>query len=150
MKIFNQNKFKTLVKTLSSFWINLICLGFVIWQTIKCMTKFNENPQGASVSLKKSANLSFPAITVCGSFGKDEYGVELGYNETHLKDVCGFSRYFLSLVFLSTSLQHMIKNRALCSFEVIHSDSQHSADIQLVRNLKLAILFLRCSLSKIT
>ena len=62
------------------------------------MTKFIEKPQAVSVSMKKSASVSFPEITVCGSFGKDEHGNELGgYNETYLKDVCGFSRYFLSL-----------------------------------------------------
>ena len=53
------------------------------------MTKYILKPQGTTVSMKNSANLSFPAISVCGSFGKDGYGNDLGFNETYLQNVCG-------------------------------------------------------------
>ena len=80
--------FKKVFRTLISNWINGVCLGFVIWQTIQCMTKYIQKPQGSTVSMKKSADLSFPTISVCGSFGKDS-GTEMGLNETYLQNVCG-------------------------------------------------------------
>ena len=85
-------KMKKAICTVLLCCVNGLCLGFVVWQTIKCTTKYIHKPQVTVVSLKDSVDLPFPAITICGSFGKDEHGVELGYNETHLKDVCGFSR----------------------------------------------------------
>ena len=53
------------------------------------MTKYIENPKGTEISMKKSANVSFPAITVCGSYGKDDEGDDMGFNETYLQNVCG-------------------------------------------------------------
>ena len=64
-------------------------MAFVIWQTIQCMEKYIDKPQATKISMKKSGNLSFPAITICGSFGKDEYGYEWGLNITYLQSVCG-------------------------------------------------------------
>ena len=73
-----------------SYWMNGFCLGFVIWQTIKCMTKYVEKPKGTEISMKQSANVPFPAITVCGIFGKDEIsGLDMKFNETYLQNVCG-------------------------------------------------------------
>ena len=66
-------------------------MGFVIWQTMKCMTKYIDKPKGTEISMKKSANMAFPAITVCGSFGKNEHG-KMGLNETYIKNVCGNMR----------------------------------------------------------
>ena len=69
--------------------VNGLCLGFVVWQTIKCTTKYIHNPQVTIVSLKDSVNLPFPAITICGSFGKDDdHHHEMRYNATYLQDVC--------------------------------------------------------------
>ena len=53
------------------------------------MDKYIDKPQGTAISMKKSANLPFPGITICGSFGKDEEGDEMGLNETYLQNVCG-------------------------------------------------------------
>ena len=53
------------------------------------MTKYIQKSQGTTVIMKKSANLSFPAITICGSFGKDIDGNDMGLNETYLQNVCG-------------------------------------------------------------
>ena len=99
MKVINPYKFKKFVRTFLCSCINGICLGFVIWQTIKCMIKFIEKPKGTEVSMKKSANLSFPAITVCGLFGKDVNGDDMGLNETYLQNVCGLRYYSVVLIF---------------------------------------------------
>ena len=89
MKVFHRNKFKKVFRTFILYGINLSCLGFVIWQIIQCMTKYIQKPQGTSISMKKSASLSFPAISVCGLFGKDEDKDDMGLNETYLQNVCG-------------------------------------------------------------
>ena len=76
---------------------------YVIWQTIKCMTKYIEKPKGTEISMKETANLSFPAITVCGSFGKDmklfglDGGLDTGLNETYLQNVCGI-RFVICII----------------------------------------------------
>ena len=85
-------KLKHFFKRFISFsnWINGFCLAFVIWQTIKCMTKYIEKPKATEISLKQSANVSFPVINVCGSYGKnEEYGYNIIFNETYLQNVCG-------------------------------------------------------------
>ena len=99
MKVFNPNKFKKFFRTFICSCINGICLGFVIWQTIKCMKKFIENPKGTEVSMKKSTNLPFPAITICGLFGRDVNGDDMGLNETYLQNVCGLRYYSVVLIF---------------------------------------------------
>ena len=90
-------KLKKFFRSLTSisFWINGFCLGFVIWQTIQCMTKYIEKPKGTEISMKQSMDLPFPAITVCGSFGKDRLEFDLGFNSTHLQNFCGI-RYKIS------------------------------------------------------
>ena len=90
MQVSTKSTLKNFLRTFISlsYWMNGFCLGFVIWQTIKCMTKYIEKPQGTAISMKKSTDLAFPAITVCGSFGND-YGMPLGFNETYLQTVCG-------------------------------------------------------------
>ena len=70
--------------TILSYWVNGFCLAFVIWQTFNCMTKYIEKPKGTEMSMKQSANVSFPAITVCGLYTP---GGEI--NETYLQNVCG-------------------------------------------------------------
>ena len=89
MKVRYRNKFKKPFQKFISYLITGSCLIFVTWQTIKCMTKYIKKPQGTTVSMKKSANLSFPDVTICGSYGKDEDGDEMGFNITHLQNVCG-------------------------------------------------------------
>ena len=90
MQVSTKNKLKNFLRTFISlsFLFNGFCLGFVIWQTMKCMTKYIERPIGTAISIKTSTDLAFPAITVCGSFGND-YGMPLGFNETYLQTVCG-------------------------------------------------------------
>ena len=65
------------------------CLGFVIWQTIQCIKNYIDKPIGTKLSIKKSADLPFPAITVCGKFGVNLFGFGHHFNETYLKKNCG-------------------------------------------------------------
>ena len=83
MQISIQDKLKAFFKLFISFsyWINGACLAFVIWQTIQCIAKYIDKPQGTAISMKKSANLPFPDVTICGK--------EMRLNETYLQNVCG-------------------------------------------------------------
>ena len=89
MLVSTQNKVKNFLRTFISLshLFNGFCLGFVIWQTMKCMTKYIERPIGTAISIKKSTDLAFPAITVCGLFGEFNHGIG-GFNKTYLKS-CG-------------------------------------------------------------
>ena len=49
-----------------------------MWQSIKCLSRFTHKPQGTSLSIENSADIPFPAITVCGGSG-------YGYNLNELK-----------------------------------------------------------------
>ena len=113
MLVSTQNKLKNFLRTFISlsFLFNGFCLGFVIWQTMKCMTKYIAKPTGSDISMKKSTDLAFPAITVCGSFGKFDYGME-GFNETYLQNVCGI-RY------IHLNIQNLNKDPALQSHNFI-------------------------------
>ena len=95
-KLKKSKKLKKFFRSLRSLslWINGFCLGFVIWQTIQCMKKYIEKPKATEMSMKLSTDLPFPAITVCGSFEKDEYGEDKGFNLTYLQDICGI-RYVI-------------------------------------------------------
>ena len=112
MQVSTKNKLKTFLRTFISlsYLFNGFCLGFVIWQTIKCLTKYIERPRGTAISMKKSTDLAFPAISVCGSFGRaSAYGLDLGFNETYLQNVCGI-RY------IHFDIQNLNKDPALkCS-----------------------------------
>ena len=50
-------------------------------------------PIGTKLGMKRSADLPFPDITVCGSFGKEKLlfvglGKTLYFNQTYLKENC--------------------------------------------------------------
>ena len=75
------NKQTTQRKTIFSlftFLISFACFVFVMWQSIKCLSRFTHKPQGTSLSIENSADIPFPAITVCGGSG-------YGYNLNELK-----------------------------------------------------------------
>ena len=89
MRVFHSSKIKDIISTLLKYWVNGLCLGFVIWQIIKCTTKYIEKPQGTDVRRKKMSGLPSPAITVCGDFGEDTYqNSHKGFNNTYLRDTC--------------------------------------------------------------
>ena len=80
------NQIKQVIFAVLSFCTNTLCLFYVIYQSIQCITKYVEGPQGTKLSLKTSANVPFPSITICGKFRKDKY--DYFFNESHLQDVC--------------------------------------------------------------
>ena len=57
-------------------------------------TKYIQKPLGTVVSLKKSSDVPFPAVTVCGSFGKSQAGTTRGFNYTYLQEVCNLRLIF--------------------------------------------------------
>ena len=90
-------KLKMVYDLISLYSLNGICVAFVIWYTIRAVTRFTERPQGTVISMKNSADLPFPAITICPNFGKFtkkshfKYGREtnLVFNKTYLEKICG-------------------------------------------------------------
>ena len=97
MRVFHSRKIKNFIRAFLKYLVNGLCLGFVIWQIIKCTTKYIEKPQGTDVQQKKAFELPLPAITICGDFGEDSFhgsGVDRrsfypGFNNTYLLDTCG-------------------------------------------------------------
>ena len=88
----DQNNMKKFVRTFLLYFVNGVCLVFVSWQTVQCLTKYILNPQVTIVRMKDSAELlHFPAITVCGSFETigTYSNLEMGFNPKYLKDNCG-------------------------------------------------------------
>ena len=62
--------------------ISLACFVFVFWQSVQCIQKYIENPQGTKLSLQNTREIhQFPAITICPWYN------DL-YNEDHLEK-CG-------------------------------------------------------------
>ena len=58
-------------------------LAFTIWQSSLCIIKYLEKPQGTKLSLQTTAQLPFPAITVCN------FDPDYQYNSTILEKQCG-------------------------------------------------------------
>ena len=82
-------------KTFRSFLIvciNVSCLLFVIWKTTECMETYMDVPIGTKLGMKKSADLPFPDITVCGNYGVEETKlkgtVTHFFNNTYLQQIC--------------------------------------------------------------
>ena len=62
--------------------ISLACFIFVFWQSLQCIEKYREKPQGTKLSLQSTSEIhQFPAITICPWYN------DL-YNEDHLEK-CG-------------------------------------------------------------
>ena len=54
------------IKQSATVSISLACLAFVFWQSVQCIEKYIENPQGTKLSLQRTSKLhQFPAITIC-------------------------------------------------------------------------------------
>ena len=88
MAEFDKNHTKQIIRTILLYVINGLCLGFVIWQTISCTTKYIDKPQVTVVSLKEKPELlSSPAISICPIFGGFEDANV--YNKSYLEDICG-------------------------------------------------------------
>ena len=81
MPEYDTNKIKQIIRTILLYFVNGSCLGFVIWQTMSCTTKYIDKPQVTIVSLKEKPELpSSPAITICP---------KNRWNRKYLKDICG-------------------------------------------------------------
>ena len=59
--------------------INVTIGSILVWQCIQCVTKFVEKPQGTTVIMQLSKNVSFPVITICGLFP---------FNKSYLEEIC--------------------------------------------------------------
>ena len=85
MPEYDANKIKQIIRIILLYVVNGSCLGFVIWQTISCMTKYIDKPQVTIVSLNEKPELpTSPAITICPKFGGWDR-----FNKTYLEDICG-------------------------------------------------------------
>ena len=63
--------------------ISLACFAFVMWQSVQCIEKYIEKPQGTKLSLKHTSQINqFPAITIC------LYSSNNKFDKDHLKK-CG-------------------------------------------------------------
>ena len=70
------------IKNSTYFLITVACFAFVLWQSVQCIQKYIENPQGTKLSLQNTREIhQFPAITICPWYN------DL-YNEDHLEK-CG-------------------------------------------------------------
>ena len=99
MQGFYANKIKKAPWAFFFYSINGVCIAFVLWQSIKCMTRYIQKPKGTTVSMAKSSQVvPFPAITVCGFFEPDYLkmgGQKPRFNTTYVQDVCGLRYYGL-------------------------------------------------------
>ena len=72
--------------------INVSCLLFVIWKTTECMQTYVDVPIGTKLGMKKSTELPFPDITVCGNYGTEKvlffYTVTQYFNHSYLREIC--------------------------------------------------------------
>ena len=85
-----------LFQSLLVICVNGSCLGFVIWQVITCFKTYNDKPIGTLMQLEKSADITFPAITVCPKFGLGERLHTK--NATHLENICGIRYTYFNLL----------------------------------------------------
>ena len=72
--------------------INFSCMVFVTWKTIECIQTYVDGPIGTKLGMKKSADLPFPDITVCGNYGTEEKkfigAVTQYFNHSYLREIC--------------------------------------------------------------
>ncbi len=53
------------IERMFRYFVFSTCLGIVIWQCLRCCTKFISKPQGTKLSIVNSAGNIFPSVTVC-------------------------------------------------------------------------------------
>ena len=99
-KMHHPNRIKRAFCSILLCCVHGLCLGFVVWQTIKCTTKYLRKTQVTIVSLKDSVELPFPALTICGTFGKDYDNHEMRFNATYLQNVCDLRYINILKIFL--------------------------------------------------
>ena len=81
---------KNTIRITFSAVIICFCMGFVTWQSTKCINKYVNNPQGTKLSVVYTNQTQFPAITIC--FDPDIYSSsDVLFNQTQLRE-CGINR----------------------------------------------------------
>ena len=77
--------------------ISLACFVFVFWQSVQCIEKYINNPQGTKLSLQRTSELhQFPAITICSEeYDKDHLEkCGLRYDKLFILQVKKFFKIF--------------------------------------------------------
>lgn len=65
-------KVYTVIKRLIYFVITFACFAFVSWQSVQCIQKYLEKPQGTKLTLQHISEIpQFPAITICHRYDED-------------------------------------------------------------------------------
>ena len=85
--------FENTFRSFSIVCINLSCMLFVIWKTTECIQTYVDVPVGTKLGMKKSTELPFPDITVCGNYGTKKvffgkYSITHYFNNTYLEENC--------------------------------------------------------------
>ena len=98
------------IKQSATVSISLACLAFVFWQSVQCIEKYIENPQGTKLSLQRTSELhQFPAITICPFQKYDEDNLKkcgLRYDKLFVLQVKNyFKPFFKILVRMITNLE---------------------------------------------
>ena len=62
------------IKAKFSLVIQITCFAFVSWQSMLCIAKYLEHPQGTKMSLRNTDAIKyFPTITICKDFNHNPY-----------------------------------------------------------------------------
>ena len=64
-KIKNLDFNKKTILSLLTFAVSFSSFTFVMWQIINCFAQYIQKPEGTRLSIENTANLPFPAITIC-------------------------------------------------------------------------------------
>ena len=65
------------IKHLTYFSITFGCFAFVLWQSVQCIEKYIEKPQGTRLSLQHASKIhQFPAITICPAILSNTYDAD--------------------------------------------------------------------------
>ena len=56
---------KETILSLLTFAVSFSSFVFVMWQIINCFAQYIQKPEGTKLSIENTADLPFPAITIC-------------------------------------------------------------------------------------
>ena len=64
-KVKNRDKNMKRIISLLTFTVSFLSFVFVMWQITNCFVEYIQKPEGTKQSIENTADLPFPAITVC-------------------------------------------------------------------------------------
>ena len=64
-KIMNRDKNMKRIISLLTFTVSFLSFVFVMWQITNCFVQYIQKPEGTKLSIENTADLPFPAITIC-------------------------------------------------------------------------------------